>query len=151
MTGVAPGVTIAWFVFDVEANRLVLADSAGSAAGDLAGLTLKIGDGVSGWVAAQRQAIVNSEAALDLGSRVRSMRTPLESCLSVPLIAGDTLAGVVTLYSAAQSAFSEDQSRLIQVIAPHMAQALIKVKRNQAAEPVVRGRSERELRLVNSR
>jgi hypothetical protein len=28
-----------------------------------------MGEGLSGWVAAHRQAIVNSEAALDLGER----------------------------------------------------------------------------------
>jgi GAF domain-containing protein len=72
-------------------------------------------------VAAHRQAIVNSEAALDLGGRARG-DVPLERALGVPLIARESFVGTMTLYSSV--AFTEDQSRLAQVIAPHLAQAI---------------------------
>ena len=105
----------------------MLRHAAGPAARQVCGTTLRIGEGVSGWVAAQRQVIVNSEASLDLGARAHAA-IRLGHALSVPLIARESLVGTVTLYSP--SAFSESQSRLVQVIAPHLAQAIWTSKQN---------------------
>lgn len=85
---------------------------------------------MSGWVAAQRQVIVNSQASLDLGGRAHTGQ-PLAYALGVPLITRESLVGTVTLYSTA--AFSESQSRLLQVIAPHLAQVLWTTNREHAA------------------
>ncbi len=57
-----------------------------------------MGEGVSGWVAANRQVIMNSEASLDLGEQAHSgVRS--KHALSVPLITRESLVGTVTLYS----------------------------------------------------
>jgi putative nucleotidyltransferase with HDIG domain len=153
MMGIAPNVTIAWYILDEISQRLVLMDAAGAAAQHVRGTTIRIGEGLSGWVAAQRQVIVNSEAALDLGDRARSARPALESALSVPLVAGETLIGTVTLYSSSHSAFTEDQSRLMQIIAPHIAQALRTARRGEVnlKSPTVPAGSSLELKLVSSR
>ena len=37
---------------------------------------------------------------------------------------GDSLIGVLTLYAPGRQAFSEDHGRLVQMIAPHLAQAI---------------------------
>src|SRR5262249_39770934 len=50
--------------------------------------------------AAQRQAIVNSDAALDLAGRSDGALAGLQHCVSVPLVSGDTLAAVLTLYGS---------------------------------------------------
>jgi putative nucleotidyltransferase with HDIG domain len=121
MSDLAPGATIAWYTVDERSGCLALRHAAGSAASQVTGTTLRIGEGVSGWVAAQRRVIVNSEASLDLGGRAH-IGVRLEHALSVPLITRDSLVGTVTLY--ATSAFSESQSRLLQLIAPHLAQVI---------------------------
>jgi putative nucleotidyltransferase with HDIG domain len=121
MRELAPGATIGWYLVDEATNHVVLRHAAGPAAHVLNGMSLRIGDGLSGWVAAHRQVIVNSEAALDLGGRARG-DVPLERALGVPLIARESFVGTMTLYSGI--AFTEDQSRLAQVIAPHLAQAI---------------------------
>lgn len=124
MTGIAPDVTIAWYILDDASQRLVVMDAAGPAASNVRGTTVGLGDGLSGWVAAHRQVIVNSEAALDLGRRARTQTPSLKSSLGVPLVAGESLVGAVTLYSSQRMAFTEDHSRLVQMIAPHIAQAI---------------------------
>jgi GAF domain-containing protein len=129
MSELAPGATIAWYTVDERSGCLALRHAAGSAASQVSGTTLRIGEGVSGWVAAQRQVIVNSEASLDLGERAH-FGVRLEHALCVPLITRDSLVGTVTLYSA--SAFSESQSRLLQLIAPHLAQVIWTASRNEA-------------------
>jgi GAF domain-containing protein len=109
---------------------------------------------LSGWVAAQRQVIVNSEAQLDLGER--AARARLLSCMSAPLIAGDSLVGTITLYSNQTAAFTEDHARLVQIIAPHVAQAICTSRRGEAtAQPKAAvktpGATPSELRLVSNR
>jgi putative nucleotidyltransferase with HDIG domain len=153
MMGIAPNVTIAWYILDEVSQRLVLMDAAGAAAHHIRGTTIRVGEGLSGWVAAQCQVIVNSEAALDLGDRARSAKPPLESALSVPLVAGESLIGTVTLYSSTHSAFTEDQSRLMQIIAPHIAQALRTARRGEVnlKSPTIPAGASLELKLVSSR
>ncbi len=152
MSGLAPGATIGWYTVDESSGGLVLRHAAGPAASQISGTTLRMGEGVSGWVAAQRQVIVNSEASLDLGTRAR-VGASLEYTLSAPLITRESLVGTVTLYSS--SAFSDNQSRLVQVIAPHLAQALWTAGRSDSVAPAASAsraaNAAADLRLVATR
>ena len=113
-----------------------------------------VGERLTGWVAARRQPIINSDAALDLGANVDAITPPLSRCISVPLIAGDALVAVLTLYTAAPDGFPADHGRLVQIVAPHLAGAIDAAVRTQAASgetvpPEERG--SQQLRLVASR
>jgi GAF domain-containing protein len=117
-------------------------------------VSLAIAEGLSGWVAAQRQKIVNSEVQLDLGDRAGRAR--LLSFLSAPLIAGDTLVGTITLYGHQTATFTEDHARLVQIIAPHVAQAICTARRGDTGtQPKAVAKSQSptppELRLVSTR
>ena len=92
MRELAPSATIGWFVIDDASGYLVLRHAAGPAARQLKGTSLRLGEGVSGWVAANRQVIINSEASLDLGEQAFS-GMPLKHALSVPLITRESLVG----------------------------------------------------------
>ncbi|RPI52419.1 MAG: HD domain-containing protein [Acidobacteria bacterium] len=152
MNGLAPGATTAWYTIDEGSGFLALRHAAGPAARQIGGTALRIGDGVSGWVASQRQVIVNSEASLDLGERAH-LGSSLEYALSVPLITRESLVGTVTLYSP--TAFSDNQSRLVQVIAPHLAQSVWTAGRNESATRAASAsrsaNAAAELRLVATR
>ena len=78
----------------------MVADAFGPAAAILAGFSVDVGDRLTGWVAASRQPILNSDASLDLGGRQEGNEPRLLTCMSVPLVAGETLVGVLSLYSA---------------------------------------------------
>ena len=151
MTGIAPDVTIAWYILDDASQRLVVMDAAGPAANNVRGATIGLGDGLSGWVAAHRQVIVNSEAALDLGRRARTQTPPLKSSLGVPLVAGESLVGTVTLYSSQRAAFTEDHSRLVQMIAPHIAQAIRTARLAQVNADAPGAPAHADLKLVSRR
>ena len=97
-------------------------------------------------MAAHRQPIVNSDPALDLGPRA-PFAPALLSCLSVPLVSGESLAGVLTLYSSQPKAFTEDQGRLVQMIAPHVATAVSRARRLEVLAPAAVA----PLRLVANR
>jgi len=143
-----PGATAAWYILDAAHDRLAVVDAVGPAAAALRGMTVGVGDRLTGWVAANRQVIVNSDASLDLGHRAATIAPAIAGCMSIPLVAGHALVGVLTLYAPERKAFSEDQGRLLQVIAPHVADAIARAERRQTADAVP---VQRDFKVVSSR
>ena len=115
-------------LLDPATNMLAVAHASGPAAEVLRGLSIPIASKLSGWVAANRQPIVNSDPALDLGVQTAAVAS-LQSSLGVPLVSGNALVGVLTLYASRPKAFSDDQCRLMQMIAPHVAGAVAQARR----------------------
>jgi putative nucleotidyltransferase with HDIG domain len=124
LRNIAPGASGAWFVVSDSGEHLSVAEAFGPAAPAVRKLGMRVGEKLTGWVASNRQAIVNSDASLDLGARAAELTPPLGSCLSVPLVAGHTLVAVLTMYAPGRDAFTEDFGRLVQMVAPHIAAAL---------------------------
>jgi putative nucleotidyltransferase with HDIG domain len=146
----APDVSGGWFMLNVDGDELTATESFGPAAAVLRGRMVRVGERLTGWVAANRQLIINSDAALDLGER-GSEPPSLKSCLSVPLMAGNTLVGVLSMYAEDRNAFSEDQGRLLQMVAPHIAVGLDVAKRRADSPPIQSVHATRDLKLVASR
>ena len=151
---IAPDLTGAWYLPDAVGDRLVVAEAFGPAAIALSGLSVGIGERLTGWVAATRQSVPDADAALDLESSADSVTPRLERCMSVPLMTGDTLVGVLTLYAQAVVGFDENRSRQIQMVAPHFARAIAAARPDSAAREIPYERIlpvTRELRLVSAR
>ena len=146
---IVPGANIAFYLGAPGANVLTAVEAVGPAAERVRGLRIREGDRLTGWVAANRRAIVNSDAALDLGERAGADAGGewLKTCLSVPLEVGSTLEGVLTIYAGADR-FTDEQANLVQVLAPHIAQALHAAN---AAADAPRVQSSRDLKLVSAR
>lgn len=87
------------------------------------GSEIALGERLSGWVAAHRTPIWNSDAKLDLSSDL-SQESGVALGSSVPLIDGTMLVGVLTLYSPSGAEIALEQRMLIQSIAPLLATAL---------------------------
>jgi putative nucleotidyltransferase with HDIG domain len=128
-----PGVTGAWFLTNPTRDHLTAIDAFGPAAGVLRGTSVGMGERLTGWVAVQRQAIVNSEAALDLAGHTEGSLSAMQYCVSVPLVKGDVLVGVLTLY--ALQPFAEDTGRLLEMVSPHLAAAIDIAAASRGAAP----------------
>jgi putative nucleotidyltransferase with HDIG domain len=83
-----------------------------------------VGQGLSGWVGASRQTILNSDPRLDFGNSVPELASGLASAASVPLCIDDQLVGVLTIYSSTPAAYTEQHLKLLNVLAPRLANAL---------------------------
>ena len=103
------------FGIDTETNELEATYAFGDAARFVQGLRIPFGQRLSGWVAVNRQTIVNSDAALDLADIARM--SGLQVCLSTPLISNNQFVGVVTVYSTAASGFTDADCRTIEAVA----------------------------------
>lgn len=63
---------------------------------------IALGEGLTGWVAANRTPMVNSDPALDWPAQIRALTPPLSAALSVPI----GTVGVLTLYAERTGAFA---------------------------------------------
>ena len=119
-----PATTCVFFLYDTQADDLVAAHASGENASHFSDIRIEMGQRLSGWVAANRQTIINSDPMLDLGEVARALRPPLRSCLSTPLVAGKDLVGVLTVYSTHREAFSEDHRRIVEVVARQVSETV---------------------------
>jgi diguanylate cyclase (GGDEF)-like protein len=118
-----PSALCVFYLYDASVDELEATHAVGVGAGALRGMRIPLGQRLSGWVAANRQTILNSDAALDLGDLVMTQAAKLRSCLSTPLVADGALVGVLTLYSTESTGFNEDHRRIMEAVARQIAQA----------------------------
>lgn len=78
-------------------------------------LQFRVGQGLSGWVVANRSTIRNADPALDFGEL--AARLGLRSCTSAPVFVEGELAGALTVYLPTTGGFSDNQSRLVGTLA----------------------------------
>jgi phosphoserine phosphatase RsbU/P len=115
---------MALFLPDETHDHVVVRFAAGAHAHALRGVTRPTGSGMAGWVAVNRQPVVNGEPILDLG--FRAVGAPaLRSTIAVPLVESDALIAVLALYSKDLLAFADDHLRILELLAPKLAGALI--------------------------
>ena len=113
---IVPHASLALFIVDAPHGTIVARYAAGAAAPRLGGLVLGLGECLSGWVAAHARSIINSDARLDL---TQDPGETLRFGLAVPLMTHGAVVGVMSLY--APEPFADDQSRMMEMIAPHLA------------------------------
>ena len=121
---IVPASTCVIFLYEVDRDELVVVHASGDSASLFVGLTVPRGQRLTGWVAANKASIVNSDPSLDLGESARHSRPRLRSCLSTPLLADDKLVGVLSVYSPNADAFTDDHRRLIEVVARQVSQTI---------------------------
>lgn len=116
-----PAALCVFYVYDHSSDELEARHVVGEGGVVIRGLRIGLGQRLSGWVAANRQTILNSDAALDFGEVARSDSLRLRTCLSTPLVFNDALIGVLSLYSNQLNGFNDDHKRVIEVVARQIA------------------------------
>ena len=143
---VVPNASCAFFLNEPATDSVKVKFVAGDASSALQGLEMKLGDRLTGWVAANQQAMINSEAKLDLGPEAAFVG--LNYCLSLPLVSDGQLAGVLSLYGA--EPFRDEQTHTLQSVLPHLALMFLSLeKRGESGIGVTPARQ--PLRVVASR
>jgi diguanylate cyclase (GGDEF)-like protein len=114
-----------FYVLDSTADELVATHVTGDQASLITGLRIPRGQRLSGWVAANKQTIRNSDPVLDFGESARSMTPRPRSCLSTPLIAKSDLVGVLTLYSSNRDAFNSEHERVLEIVSKQVSPSIM--------------------------
>jgi putative nucleotidyltransferase with HDIG domain len=122
---VLPCQAMAIFLPDERTDQIGIRFAAGPHAQALRGISRPSGSGIAGWVGVNGRAAVNADPSLDLGLQAGELNPALRSCLAVPLMEGEALVAVLALYRDRAGAFSEDDLRLVELLAPRLASSLV--------------------------
>jgi diguanylate cyclase (GGDEF)-like protein/putative nucleotidyltransferase with HDIG domain len=120
-----PYTTLALFLRDESGERLAPAHVTGAGSALFEGMTIAPGDGATGWVVEQNEAVINALPMLDVDGRCRpGDGFPLGAALSVPLRADGQVIGALTLYHAEREAFQPCHLRRLTRVAETVGPAL---------------------------
>jgi putative nucleotidyltransferase with HDIG domain len=136
LRSLTPARLCALFLPDPHSGELVVGHASGPGSHHVRSLHIAVGERLSGWVAANRRTICNSDAALDLSEVTGLSSGELKSCLSTPLVAADTLVGVLTLYAAEAQAYSDTDRRIVEQTArplAHLVRGALELEKVQQA------------------
>jgi hypothetical protein len=112
LSPIFPFATLAIYGQVPASNDLEVVACAGVGADAIRSMRVPIGERVSGWAFAHRQAALNSQGVLELGAVARTFSTQLDHALVVPVIDGKRSVAVVALFGSER--FSADHMRLVE-------------------------------------
>jgi len=91
----------------------------------LSGMTIKVGEGLSGWVACHGAVIRNKAASMDIARKLSPEdEIELNSSLVVPLVLDGRTVGTLSLYSCTAYFYTEEHQRLLTIVADHAVTAI---------------------------
>lgn len=138
-----PATVYALFQYDGAADVLTCHAAVGDEQRLLDGLTIKLGERVTGWSAANRRTSVNSNASLDLAQIAGFFTPPLKSTISTPIAEGERLIGVLTGYSLREEAFNESHrytfEQVASVLLTRLSSLESKTSSNLVSFPIHKG------------
>jgi diguanylate cyclase (GGDEF)-like protein len=113
LTELVPFSACALFLHTEASDTLHCRFATGVDAELLEGLSIRNGQGLSGWVARNRRPLVNARPAADLEAGGSNEQTRLQSALVCPLIVADKLIGTLSVYHVEPSFYRDDHRRLL--------------------------------------
>jgi len=113
LTSLVPFSACTLFQYDENANLLTCRFATGTDYELMQQLTLKGGQGITGWVARNRRPLVNARPSGDLEAAGSSLPTTLQSALVCPLLLGDRVIGTLAVYHTTASFYGDDHRRLL--------------------------------------
>jgi K+-sensing histidine kinase KdpD len=129
--------------WDEAAERLILVKSVARAEPyeriDWHTVKLSLGEGITGIAAQSRRPLLIPDGSLDARMVYPAGTTPLhESVLSVPMVTGDRLFGVLSLARLGARSLSDEDLRLMESIAAQTALALANAEQYAEAEQTIK-------------
>jgi len=107
----------ALFLHNPETDSLRCRFAAGVDAPKLLDATLKVGHGLSGWVARNRRTLINGDPRVTFEAAGIGGDLALNSAIVCPLVYNDTFIGCLGLYHVEPNHYNEDHRRLLERIA----------------------------------
>jgi diguanylate cyclase (GGDEF)-like protein/putative nucleotidyltransferase with HDIG domain len=115
LANLVPFTCSALFLFEEETDSLRCHLATGEDAELIQQLVVRSGDGLTGWVARNRRALVNARPSADFeAAGMNDVASTLQSALVCPLLANDKFIGTLALYHNEATFYREDHRRLLE-------------------------------------
>ena len=117
------------YLVDHSTNEIVLRASQLPHSGEIGNLRLQMGEGITGWVAKHKSVVaLGKDASLDTRFKgfTSLQEDTYEAFLSVPLVSGGDLIGVINVHHREPHKHTSDEVALVSFIGEQMGGALAK-------------------------
>jgi diguanylate cyclase (GGDEF)-like protein/putative nucleotidyltransferase with HDIG domain len=115
-------------------DQLICEYATGQDAATLSVLAVQSGHGVAGWVAENRNPILNANPVEAGYLSDANGSLTLHSAVVIPLEGNGGVIGVLALYATGKEAFTQDHLRVLQVVAPRLTLALENIRLYSSVE-----------------
>jgi two-component system, response regulator PdtaR len=136
------------YLIDHEANEMVLRASQVPHAADLGELRIKMGEGVTGWVAEHR-SVVALPANASSDPRFKRFQALVEDTyeafLSVPIVSGGEAIGVINVHHREAHEHSKEETSLLIFIGEQMGGVVSKARLMEEAASIKRQLEDRKI------
>jgi diguanylate cyclase (GGDEF)-like protein/putative nucleotidyltransferase with HDIG domain len=121
LSNLVPFSCAALFLYEEDTETLRCRFARGVDAELIQQMAIRNGEGLTGWVARNRRALVNARPALDLEAAGISEPLSLQSALVCPLLFSDRLIGVLSVYHVESGFYTDDHRRLLDRVSEQAA------------------------------
>jgi len=128
--------TCVLYLQKTDSIELEAMHAAGRHAGRFKGQAIMLNSGITGYVAANRQPMYNCDPHLDFKAAHIDPGDEYRTAMSVPLMKGDEVLGVLTLYHADLAAYATDHLRLLEAVAKLASDAIANALQHEETQAI---------------
>ena len=122
LTNLVPYSCVALFLHDEDTDALRCHFASGVDAELVQQVAVRSGEGLTGWVARNRRALVNARPSVDFeAAGLTAMPTSLQSALLCPLLASEKFIGALAVYHVEPGFYRDDHRRLLDRVSEQAA------------------------------
>jgi diguanylate cyclase (GGDEF)-like protein/putative nucleotidyltransferase with HDIG domain len=122
LSNIVPFSCCALFLYHDDGDTLHCRFATGTEAEIIHKMTIRNGQGLTGWVARNRRPLVNARPSSDFeAAGLPSDRTTLQSALVCPLLFNERFIGTLSVYHTETSIYTDDHRRLLDRISEQAA------------------------------
>jgi diguanylate cyclase (GGDEF)-like protein/putative nucleotidyltransferase with HDIG domain len=122
LSNLVPFSCAALFLYDEETETLRCRFATGTDAEIIQQIAVHTGEGLTGWVARNRRALVNARPSADLeAAGLASLHTNLQSALVCPLLFNERFIGTLSVYHVDAAFYRDDHRRLLDRVSEQAA------------------------------
>jgi len=121
LSNLVPYSCAALFLYDDDTESMRCRFATGVDAEVIQQVTVRTGEGLTGWVARNRRTLVNARPSADLEAAGLDPATTLQSALVCPLIFNDRFIGALAVYHVDAAFYRDDHRRLLDRVSEQTA------------------------------
>jgi diguanylate cyclase (GGDEF)-like protein/putative nucleotidyltransferase with HDIG domain len=121
LSNLVPFSCAALFLYDEESETLRCRFATGTDADIIQQISVRSGEGLTGWVARNRRPLVNARPSADLEAAGLAHTTTLQSALVCPLLFSERFIGTLSVYHVEGAFYRDDHRRLLDRVSEQAA------------------------------
>jgi putative nucleotidyltransferase with HDIG domain len=124
LSGIVSFDTCALTMIAPDTGQMLIEQASGQNSGLIKGHEVTLGEGITGWVIANREAFSSNDPCLDFPVAMADSFKSYQTLAAFPLIKDTELHGALTVYSMSLVEYDKDQEKLLREAAAVLANAL---------------------------